>query len=101
MLVEVCCVYMQVVPSFEKSSRLLTAGYSGILPSSNILSFYFIASATDLLYFPLAVEYLFYKMFFHLVFLQNLSSIKYFHKTIFLRVSYNHWRSHVEARGVN
>jgi len=79
---------MQVVLSFEKSYRLLTAGCPGILPSSILLSFCFITSATDRIFIfylsraSLALESFFYKMFSHLMFSQNLSSIKYFHKTM-------------------
>ena len=74
MLVEVffvCGVCMQVVLSSEKSSRLLTAGRPGILPPSIILSFYFITSATDLVFIfylsraSLVIESFFYKMFSH------------------------------------
>ena len=84
----VCGVCMQVVLSSERSSRLLTADCLDILSSSIILSFYFIASTIDLVFIfylsraSLALESFFYKMFSHLMFLQNLSSIKYFLKQL-------------------
>ena len=70
-VVFVCGLCMQVVLSSEKSSRLLTAGRPGIMPSSIILSFYFIISATDLVFIFyvsrafLTIESFLYKMFSH------------------------------------